>query len=251
MTSSLFWIGVSCQPAAEAPSTARVTDVWGRPVAQASVVVQGHYERLHTDASGRVSLPQSDGVEPTVVRVGRKGFIPVQRALESDEPARFELLPEPSTAGLHAVGEGGLVELPAVPVVAVGTPLKSVRGTRSVGQVTIGERRPRFVFHTPLREDEILQLGLQLRRLSFVPSMEMPGPLGSAEVTVNLHVDAGAVPVSVTQLRERSDYLVVPGADLPAGTYAFQTQGLLSAPDNAVFDRLPPEFRMVFPFEVR
>ncbi|MEN0065616.1 MAG: hypothetical protein AAGA48_25975 [Myxococcota bacterium] len=245
-----FVVCLGCQEGASL-STARVTDVWGRPVAQASVVVEGHFERLHTDTSGRVELPERDPLAATVIRVGRKGFIPVERSLTSDDVPRFELLPEPEEPGLHVVGDNHLVTLPSEPVTAVGSPLRSVRGIRSVGRVTVGERRPMVLFHTPLRRDELMQLGLELRRLTFVPSMALPGPLGSTEVNVNLHVDAGRVPVSVTPLRERSDYRVVPEKDLEPGMYAFETQGLLSSRDSVLFDRLPLEFRMVYPFEVR
>ncbi|MEM6929946.1 MAG: hypothetical protein AAF602_23615 [Myxococcota bacterium] len=240
----------SCQGSADA-NTAFVTDVWGRPVRDASVVVEGHFERLHTDARGRAELPERDPLTPMIVRVGRKGFIPVDRTLTSDDLPRFELLPQPEVPGLHVVGDGELMSLPGEPVVAVGNPLRSIRGIRSVGKVTVGDPTPTIVFHTPLRRDELLQLGLELRRLSFVPTMPLPGPLGATEVTVNLHVDGGRVPVTVTPLRERSDYLVRPDAPLEPGHYAFQTQGLLSARDSVLFDRLPPELRMVYAFEVR
>lgn len=241
---------VACQGAPDA-STVRVTDVWGRPIAEASVVVEGHYERLHTDARGQVAMPESDLRAPGVVRVGRRGYIPVERTLSVDELPRFELLPEPAQPGLHVVGDGALATLPGEPVVVVGNPLRSVRGIRGVGDVTVDDATPTIVFHTPLRRDELLQLGLELRRLSFVATMPLPGPLGTTDVSVNLHVDEGPVAVTVTPLRERSDYLVEPEGPLEPGRYAFQTQGLLSSRDSVQFDRLPPEFRTVFPFEVR
>ncbi len=241
---------LACQGGVD-PSVAQVADVWGQPIADASVVVEGHTERLHTDPRGRAELPERDPLTPMVVRVGRRGYIPVERTLTGDDVPRFELLPQPAEPGLHVVGEASLAALPGEPVVAVGNPLRSVRGIRSVGEVVVATASPSILFHTPLRRDELLQLGLELRRLAFVPTMSLPGPLGNTDVTVNLHVDAGRVPVTITPLRERSDYLVVPDEPLERGRYAFQTQGLLSARDSVLFDRLPPEFRMVYPFEVR
>ena len=134
-------------------------------------------------------------------------------------------------------------------VYSVGNALAQFRGIKDFGDAVVETEKPRIVFHTDLRHDEIMRLGLELHRLESVSTAEIPGPVGNTTVAVNLHVDKGDFPIDIEPLRSKTDYLITAKEPLKPGIYAFQTQELLSS-DQARFDSIPEELRVVFPFVV-
>ncbi|MEQ1503401.1 MAG: carboxypeptidase-like regulatory domain-containing protein [Myxococcota bacterium] len=240
-----------------APETieGKVVDIWGNPIEGATVMVVGGTERPLTDADGRYRIPRAVG--PIQVKAGRKGFIQDHREFEvkEGEPATgplFELFPKPDDAGFYVVATGRYVKLEPRPVKSVGNALQQFRGVDAIGEAVVETEKPRVVFHTDLRQDEIMRLGLELHRLEFVQEASIPGPVGSATVAVKLFVDKIDVPVEFEPLRSKTDYLLTPKEPLEPGVYALQTQELLSADaSKEAFEAIPPELRVVFPFEVR
>jgi hypothetical protein len=159
----------------------------------------------------------------------------------------FELFPKPDDAGFFIVGSGRYVKLEPSTVYSVGNALQQYRGIKAFGEAAVDSDKPRVVFHTDLRHDEIMRLGLELHRLESVGSADIPGPVGNAKVAVNLYVDKGDHAIEIEPLRSKTDYLITPREPLPPGVYAFQTQELLTS-EQGTFDSIPEELRVVFPF---
>lgn len=232
----------------------KVVDIWGNPIEGATVMVVGGTERPLTDADGRYRIARTEG--ELQIKAGRKGYIQDHQELEvaegelPDGPT-FELYPKPEKPGFYLVTTGRYVQLDQKTVHSVGNTLASLRGVRALGEAESESEQPRFVFHTELRTDEIMRLGLELHRLAYVEEREMAGPIGRTAVGVNLYVDDGEIPIEIVPLRSRTDYLVVPKEPLAPGAYAFQTQDLLSPGESDRFEEIPEELRVVFPFAVR
>jgi hypothetical protein len=246
----LLLIGCPEPPAIEG----QVVDIWGAPIEGATVMVVGGTERPLTDSDGKYRLARADGT--FTVKAGRKGFVQDQIDF-TVEPGQtppgpvFQLYPKPEKAGFYAIRPGKYVALDQKLVHSVGNTLRVYRGVQSLGEAEVDVNDPKIVFHTELRTDEILRLGLELHRLEFVDTAELTGPMGRTTASVQLYVDAGEVPIEIVPLRSRTDYLVVPKEPLQPGGYAFQTQDLLSPGETDRFDELPEELRVVFALSVR
>lgn len=245
----------ACQPTAE-QIEGKVVDIWGNPVSGATVMMVGGTERPLTDAQGHYAIPRVEGAY--LMKAGAKGYIQDHADVEvkAGEAATgpiFTLYPKPEEPGFHLVATGHYEKLDHKLVHSVGNTLRSYRGIRSTGDALAETSRPKVVFHTELRHDEIMRLGLELHRLEYLRNAEVPSPLGKKEVAVNLYVDAGEVPIELKPLRSKTDYLLQPVEPLEPGVYAFQTQDLLAgdAEDTEGFEQIPEELRVVFPFEVR
>ncbi|MCB9690127.1 MAG: carboxypeptidase regulatory-like domain-containing protein [Alphaproteobacteria bacterium] len=232
----------------------KVVDIWGNPIEGATVMVVGGSERPLTDADGRYHLLRVDG--KLEIKAGRKGYI--QDHAEVDvKPGElppgplFQLYPKPEAPGFWLVTPGKYVRLDQRLVHSVGNSLRTVRGIQSLGEAEAEVEQPKIVFHTELRQDEIERIGLELHRLKFVDETQLTAVTGQTAVSVNLYVDDGEVPIEVSPLRSKTDYLVTPKEPLKPGGYAFQTQELLSPGENDRFDEIPEELRIVFAFGVR
>lgn len=246
----------ACQTTTSPEVEGRVVDIWGNPVPGATVMMVGGTERPLTDADGRYAIPRMEGTH--LMKAGAKGYIQdhVEVQVEGDETPEgpvFTLYPKPEEAGFHLIATGRYEKLEHKLVHSVGNTLRSYRGIRSTGDALAETSRPQVVFHTELRHDEIMRLGLELHRLEYLREAELPSPLGKKQVSVNLYVDAAEVPIELKPLRSKTDYLLQPVEPLEPGFYAFQTQDLLSSDEEAAerFEQIPEELRVVFPFEVR
>ncbi len=232
----------------------KVVDIWGNPVEGATVMMVGQTERPLTDAEGHYHLTPVDGRQQ--IKAGREGYIQDSTEVEivGGKPPpgpTFQLYPKPSEYGFYVVGPGAYSKLEAVQVVSKGNVLRSHRGLEDIGEAYQEGTRLRVLFHTELKLDEIMRLGLELHRLHYLPEAELTGPIASQKVDVNLWVSAEEIPVDVKPLRSRTDYLLASSAELAPGYYAFQTQELLDPRDTQRFNQIPEELRVVFPFEVR
>ena len=233
----------------------KVVDIWGNPIEGATVMMVGESARPLTDAEGRYELPVIPGTHE--LKAGRKGYVQAHATLsvaEGEVPAGpiFELYPRPEQPGFYAVGHGQYVPLVPEPVETTGNELRSYRGLKQKGDATLSAQDfKEFLFHTELSEDEVLRLGVQLRKLKYLPEGEVPGPLKPTKIKVGLYTDAGPVPVEMERMKSRTDYRIVPKQPLEPGVYAFQTQHLLDSHDPEAFQTLPDELRVVFPLDLR
>ena len=232
----------------------KVVDVWGNPIEGATVMMVGQTERPLTDPEGNYHLTPVDGRQQ--IKAGREGYIQdsVEVEIIAAKPPPgplFQLYPKPSEYGFYVVGPGAYSKLGAVEVVTRGNVIRSHRGLKEVGEAYQEGSRMRVLFHTELKLDEIMRLGLELHMLKYVDKAEFTGPIANQQVDVNLWSSDRDVPVEVKPLRSRTDYLLVSSEELQPGYYAFQTQGLLDTRDPERFNQIPEELRVVFPFEVR
>ena len=233
----------------------KVVDIWGNPVEGATVMMVGQGEKPLTDAEGRYKLSLIPGKQE--IKAGRKGYVQDHAFVEIAEgqvptgPV-FELYPRPEEPGFYAVASGQYVHLGPVMVHSVGNELRTYRGLKNKGDAALAADDFReFIFHTELTEDEILRLGVQLRKLEYKADGEVPGPLRSTPVKVGLYVDVGEVPMDLLPMKSRTDYRIVPKEPLEHGVYAFQTQHILESHDPEGFEMLPDELRVVFPVDLR
>lgn len=125
-----------------------VVDLWGRPLAGATVVVEGVVERWQTDPAGAFSL----SVDEAPLRVLGAAPGHMRAVVEVPEGSagtalRIELWPEPRAPGFYAVGssaevEGGLLHL-AARAVTVQTTLTPPVPTFAMALAGGGEAAPR------------------------------------------------------------------------------------------------------------
>lgn len=241
----------------EAPTIdGKVIDIWGEPVEGATVLMEGVGERPLTDNEGRYSFPYTPGKH--VMKAGKDGYIQAHADFDVAEGAtgpitgpNFELYEQPKDPGFYVIGTHHYTKLDQQMVHTVGSDFDPLRGLKATGSAKSDHGEFEVLFHTELKYEEILKLGLELHELEFVEKRELSGPLGKQEVDVNLHVSKGEVEIDIEKMRSPTDYLIKSKKPLEPGWYAFQTQDLLDSPDQEAFDRIPEELRQVFPFEYK
>ena len=231
----------------------KVVDIWGEPIEGATVLIEGAGERPMTDNEGRYSFSYVAG--PQKLKAGKDGYIQAHMETsfaEGDtEGPTFELYQMPAENGFYLVGPNSYTKLGQQTVETIGTGFDPLRGIKKLGDAKTDRPALNVVFHTELKHEEILRLGLELHKLTFVKERELAGPLGNQQVDVNLYTAEKKVEIEITPMRSPTDYLVTAKGDLEPGSYAFQTQNLLDMEDQEAFDRIPAQMRSVFPFEYK
>ncbi len=233
----------------------KVLDIWGKPVEQATVVVEGVMERYYTDGGGVFAIEVENPA--TRVMVGKDGFIKdiAETSAQSDDddydPLAFSLYPEPEEPGFYGVGRHAYVELGAQRIQLIGTDLQHYAGVQDIPEEFLPPGQVEFVFTTKLRPSEIAQMNLHLSQLEFVDKTRIKGVFGAADATVQLWTAGPDVAYDLEQLASREDYLVRTREALPAGIYAFHAHDVMHEEDERVLRSLPKEQQVAFPFEVR
>jgi hypothetical protein len=232
-----------------------VTDVWGNPIADATVVLEGIVERYNTDGSGHFDIETAQPVRR--ILVGKDGYIkgvaepeaPVEEDADYN-PLKFKLYPKPPKPGFYGVGRNGYVPLDAAKVKVVGSEVRHYAGVREIPAEHLAAGKARFVFQTTLRPSEISQMNLHLSRLVFVDKTPMKGLLGEEAATVNLWTAEEEVPFDLTEMPAENEYLIETREALEPGVYAFHALDILNETDQQVILNLPRERQVAFPFEV-
>lgn len=233
-----------------------VRDIWGKPVPEATVVIEGVLERYHSDSAGRFTID----TEAPVIRVmaGKDGYIKdiemVPAPLEEGDdynPLAFSLYPKPEEPGFYGIGREDYVHLGARRIRVVGTELKHYAGLQDIAEETLHAGAPAtFVFSSTLRASELSRMNLHLSRLDFVDHTRVKGVLGAMDATVNLWVAAEDIAFDLKALPARDAYLITTREPVVAGMYAFHAQDVLNEEDERVLLNLPKEMQVAFPFEV-
>lgn len=234
--------------------TGKVQDIWGVPVGEATVVIEGVVERHYADAAGVFQIEVDHPVRRLMA--GKDGFIkdvldvPALAEDADYEPMTFELYPEPEAPGFFGIGASAYIPVGAQRISMVGTELRHYTGLRDVPDDPLPVGNGRFVFTSRLRESELLRMNLHLSRLEFVSHVPVKGVFGRMEATVNLWTAAEEVAFDLVQLPSRDDFLLTTRERLAPGMYAFHAQDVLNEPDERVFLMLPKEMQVAFPFEI-
>lgn len=233
-----------------------VKDVWGKPVPDATIVIEGVVERYHTDSAGRFSIETEKPVSR--VMVGKEGFIkdmeqvaPVREDADDYDPLTFSLFPQPEQPGFYGVGRTDYVHLGAKRIRVVGTELKHYAGIQDEPDQGLASGKPAsFVFVSTLRSSELARMNLHLSRLQFVDHTNVKGVLGPMDATVQLWVAQEDVAFDLQALPARDAYLITTREPATPGMYAFHAQDVLNEDDERILMNLPKEMQVAFPFQV-
>jgi len=251
-----------------------VRDIWGKPVPDATVVVEGVMDRYYSDSSGEFALEvpasqlvlhaESESKDPLLagrsgvrVLVGKDGFIKeMELAHEVPDEEDFEavtlsLYPEPGSPGFYAIGRDAYVPLGHQRIQMVGTGLAHFAGVQDIPEEWLSAGKVQLVFNTRLRPSEIAQMNLHLSRLEFVNKGKVKGIFGVEDNAINLWVAKEDVAYDIESFDTREDYLLSTRDALAPGMYAFHAHDLLHEEDERVLRALPKEQLVAFPFEVR
>lgn len=233
--------------------TGQVTDVWDQPIEGATILVDGLDAQPSTDATGSFAFPMMTG--ELKLKAGKKGYIQETATLsvesaEGAPSASIKLYPKPEEAGFYAVGLGGYSNIGKEAVHAKGTELETFYGLKSLGSARI-ESPLRVVFHTEFTYDQVQRMDLELLELEFTKATELQGAVGVAEAEIDLYTKKRSIPITISAMKSRSDYLITVEEELEPGSYAFHTQGTLSPKDQESFAKIPDNLRIAFPLELR
>ncbi len=233
----------------------QVVDIWGQPVADATVVIEGVVARYHADETGKFSIPTEAPVKRAMA--GKDGYIKEvadlpEIAEDADyDKLTFTLYPEPEKPGFYAIGATAYISVPAQRIRMVATELRHFAGIRDIPTDAIPGAKPAsFVFTSMLRPSELARMNLHLSKLSFVNKASVKGVLGPTDATVNLWIAESEVAFDLESLPSRDDYLISTRDKLGPGVYAFHAQDVLNEEDERVLMNLPKEMQVAFPFEV-
>lgn len=231
----------------------RVVDLWDAPVEGAKVQLVGNDTPSTTNGKGRFTFPMAKKGKVTF-KTSREGYISATENAEVKDPEKFqtvniEMIPEPSTDGYHLIGDSGYLTLGSVTVEARGNDLKSWFGIEKSGDIEVTGKPFRAVFHTPLKMDEVARLGVSLHRLTFIEKQTVLSAEGEQEIPLNLWVSDGEVAYEKQTLVSDDNYMFTV-EELPSGTYAFVSMGLLTPANALAFGSVPAKVRTVHPFTV-
>ncbi|MFH1468847.1 MAG: hypothetical protein ABIO70_30945 [Pseudomonadota bacterium] len=237
-----------------------VSDVFGKPIADATVLAEGWQARGATDAAGLFKLEvEQEGAVRFVA--GADGYVRDQLAVTippaADEAApmpevQFALWPKPEHVGFYGKGHGEMVELPTSKVSALGSDLSEMHGIRDLKNTELprGEKTD-VLFSSTLRASEISQLDLKLYKLKYLESVPFKGITGEETIEPKFWVADVEVPFTLRGLYADDIFVITPDAALePGSDYAFAYQGILVESDPGSLERIPLEQRKVYPFAI-
>ncbi len=239
--------------------TGTVQDVFGKPIPEATVLVEGWEARATTDANGVFSIEATGEGEVRLV-AGAESYVKdfavttVPAATEETPMPQvgFNLWNKPENPGFYAKGSGALVVLAQAKVTALGSDLSELHGVRDIPDLTVARASgDAFLFGSTLRSSEITQLDLKLFSLKFLEATEFKGITGDETVEPKFWVAEVEKPFTLRGLYAEDVYVIEPDGGLEPGIYAFATQGILTDTDPGSIDKIPTEMRVVYPFEIK
>ncbi len=263
MRLSIFPVLLGTLSFACAPSgptlTGQVTDIFGKPLAGAKVVVEQTGSTISTDPQGAFSIPTEYSAKLRIM-AGQDGYIKDVKSVvvpankEASLPTlNFELWDKPSEPGFYGVGVKKMVHLPAEEVLARGSDLQEVHGVRDIPDSVLSKsgKPSRFLFVSTLRSSDISRLNLKLQKLEFVKSTELPALTGTDDVTVELYVATEALPFEMTASQAPNIYHITTEKPLKPGVYAFDSQDLLAGKVPGSLDSVAKEVKVAHVFEIK
>lgn len=236
-----------------------VTDVFGTPISEAQVKMDGATEAFATDANGAVQV-KGAAAGTVELMAGKDGFIhdfrSVEIPAEGDWPTiTFQLYPEPTEPGFYALGGKAYDHLSATKIHAIATEFSTWHGVQDpIDQQVVSKKDEalKLVFNSTLKATELKRQDLRLSKLEYKETAEVTGVLGATEVELHLWVaDAEDIAYELKGTQSQDDYLIVIKDGLKPGMYAFHAQGVLHANEAEALGKLPKEMQVAFPFEVK
>ncbi len=238
--------------------TGNVTDVFGKPVPDAVVLVEGWDGRATTDAKGAFQI-EATATGAVKLVAGAEGFVKdfatatIPNTEEAEMPVvDFALWNKPEQPGFYGKGKGQLAHLAPSKVTALGSEIKEMHGVRDIPDLVIGQASgDAFLFGSTLRSSEISQLDLELFSLKFLEATAVKGITGEETVEPKFWVADVEKPFTLRGLYAEDTYVIEPDDSLEPGIYAFAPQGILTNTDPGSLDKIPAEQRVVYPFEIK
>lgn len=237
----------------------KVTDIFGKPLAGAKVLVKSSNAHHETDPQGSFAF---EVTRPATLelRAGLDGYIPdeqsVQVPAEKDQPLPspvFKLWEIPDQLGFTGMGDGEMVFIKPGRVVSKGNSVKEIHGVRDLPGIKLPKRPgpDRFLFNTRLSRAEISRFDLKLTQLEYQEEATLPGLTGEETITTGLWVASGDVDFTLEETKAEHIYLVSTAETLEPGQYAFQTQSILTETEPESLARFPEEMQTVSVFEIK
>jgi hypothetical protein len=239
--------------------TGKVVDIWGNPIAGATVLIDESKDRANTNPQGSFEFKKLDPGSLHLM-AGAKGYVKdiVQVDIPADKKTawptpEFALWKDPPGRGFFAKGYKDLLPIPAARVVAIGSDIKEIHGVRDIPDTLIpsGTNPPSILFSSSIRPSEISQLDLKMARLRFVEDEEWVGVTGMEKVTLKVWVFEKDVPFQLRGLLDKNTFLITPKSPLEAGIYAFHSQDVLTGTSPGNLARYPEEMQVVNVFEIK
>lgn len=237
------------------PLKGRVVDIWNNPIEGATVLVNGG--RPQTDMHGVYEISRAPGTFE--FRAGKEGYIQDSSEAtiteESKKAPVFKLYKKPAANGFYAVTVGDYVELKPSSVKLLGHEADALFGIVGPPADTFVEGETlSMVYKIDFSLAQVKTLGLELRKLKFVENTTMASVGGGqkTEVPVNLWVDAGKIPITISKLNSKGHFLISTGdTELKPGVYAVQAQNLLTPKDEDAWRQIPEALRTVYPVTIK
>lgn len=237
----------------------KVLDIWGNPIANATVLIDETKDRVQTNPGGAFEFKSA---KPGTLHLmaGAEGYVKdiTQVELSADKNAPlpapvFSLWKDPPAPGFYAKGYKDLLPIPQSKVVAIGSDIKEVHGVRDIPDALVpsGTNPPPFLFGSTVRPSEISQLDLKLAKLKFVEEEQWATVTGPQPVTLKIWVHEKDIPFQLRSLLDKNTFIITPKATLEAGIYAFHSQDVLTGSSPASLARYPEQMQNVNVFEIK
>ncbi len=238
--------------------TGTVTDVFGTPIPDATVLVEGWDARATTDDKGAFQI-EATATGAVRLVAGSEAYVKdfatatVPNTEEAEMPVvDFALWNKPEKPGFYAKGDKELIHLGSSKVTALGSDLSEMHGVRDIPDLEVAQASgDAYLFGSTLRSSEITQLDLKLFTLKFLEETEIKGITGAETVEPKFWIADVEKPFTLRGLYAEDTYVIQPDAALEPGIYAFATQGILLETDPGSLDKIPMEMRVVYPFEIK
>lgn len=234
---------------------ARVIDLWGNPVTDARVIMDGEGEGSPTGTDGVAHLLLQGGVHALTAQ--KEGYIRKTKKIDIDPgnsaiSLDIRVWPKPESHGLWYVGPTQYDKIKSQSVLARGSDLGMFYGVESSGDLTAAPSNFQLLLHTDLKLDEVTRLGYELYKLDYVTTSNVVGAEGEVEVDVNLWSAKTEIKMTLEELGSTGYYLIVPaeGEQLEVGTYAFHTSDILTPKSSEEFLNLHEDIRLAYAFEI-
>ncbi|MFT4974850.1 MAG: hypothetical protein ACI8S6_000733 [Myxococcota bacterium] len=231
----------------------KVTDIWDKPVENATVQLNGVTTPATSGADGSFAFPRPTEVGPLRFTVGKEGYIKNSSEVIPPEDLTgfsptIEVYPVPDGMGFFAIGASDYIPITAVQLKTIGTDLGAYTGLPSDPEAITASQN--FIFSSTSSASELSRLNLKLHGLEFKPSATVTSVTGDQQITLNLWTAAEAIPYDIEVLPRDNYFLVTPRDELAPGQYAFSTQNMLDSKSPATLANLPVELQVAHPFQI-
>lgn len=232
----------------------KVTDIWDKPVENATVQLEGAGAPATSGADGSFSFPRPAEVGPLRFVVGKDGYIKNSSEVIPPEDLTgfsptIQVYPVPDGMGFFAIGANAYIPVSDVQLKTIGTDLGAYTGLPSDPEAVTASQT--FIFSSTSSASELSRLNLKLHKLEFKPSATVTGVTGDQDIKLNLWMAKESIPFELQVLPRDNYFLITPTEDLEAGHYAFSTQGVLDSKSPTSLSNLPAELQVAHPFQIK